>query len=408
MKILHLVHNYPPEFAGGTERYLSALVDVQVSQGHAVTVVAGSEVLADDHGLEEESEGNPRILRFCRSRQDQYSVDFRPEGLKGYLSRILSECQPDVVHVHHWFNLGNDVISFLKGCGQKVVVTLHDLYSGCARIFMIRPDGFFCGQLLPVPVERCVECVSEDFSPPDLHQQIRGRRAVLARELERADCVLVPSQSHGRLLAKSRIIERDRLHVLGHGLLREFRGVERQPREGVLRLGTWGHLSRVKGIVELLESLRLVHERRPGEVELHVWGASTEDFEDEFEKRREGLPVHAHGSYSLADIPEFSRSLDLAIFPSHAHESYSFVLDEACALRVPMIVSDRGALADRAKDYAVLVDGTDAAAIADAVESLLNDPDRLERMRQRLPEQPFTIADNARELEALYQEIPSP
>ena len=44
MKILHCIHIYPPEFAGGTERYVETLVQAQVELGLEPTVLAGSEV----------------------------------------------------------------------------------------------------------------------------------------------------------------------------------------------------------------------------------------------------------------------------------------------------------------------------------------------------------------------------
>ena len=39
MNILHLVHQYPPEFVGGTELYAQTLAREQVARGHRVTVI---------------------------------------------------------------------------------------------------------------------------------------------------------------------------------------------------------------------------------------------------------------------------------------------------------------------------------------------------------------------------------
>ncbi|MEW6741205.1 MAG: glycosyltransferase [Planctomycetota bacterium] len=405
MKVLHLVHNYPPEFAGGTEIYLQALVREQLRLGFEVLLLVGSETRSPHPTLTEETAACPRVVRFRRAENEHYRVDFRPRGLKGFLASLADRFRPHVVHVHHWFNLGNDIVAFLSGRGFPVILTLHDLYAGCPRIFMIRPDGFFCGQLLPVPVDRCVECVAPDYNPPGLRAEIQQRRRLMGRELERAARVIVPSTSHASMLARTRLVSAERLTILGHGLLNVIRPDDRQPKPGVLRLGTWGHLSRVKGIVELLSALRRLHERYPGKVELHLFGRPTPDFGEELTDLCKGLPVHLHGAYKTEEMSRFSREIDLALFPSHAHESYSFVLDEACALRILAIVSDRGALADRGRRFAETVDPTDPGAIAAAVERYLVKPELLEERRALLPEQPFSIAHHAERLSKIYAEV---
>ena len=51
MKLVHVVHNFPPEFEGGTELYLAGLVRLQKESGVNVSVVAWA--LLHDVGLEE-------------------------------------------------------------------------------------------------------------------------------------------------------------------------------------------------------------------------------------------------------------------------------------------------------------------------------------------------------------------
>ena len=59
MRIVHAVHNFPPEFVGGTEAYLAALVRVQRARGDDVAVMTFTEFgrrveengsLGTDHG----------------------------------------------------------------------------------------------------------------------------------------------------------------------------------------------------------------------------------------------------------------------------------------------------------------------------------------------------------------------
>ena len=43
MKIAHLVHNFPPEFSGGTELYVVHVAKAHVDAGHEVVVIAGTD-----------------------------------------------------------------------------------------------------------------------------------------------------------------------------------------------------------------------------------------------------------------------------------------------------------------------------------------------------------------------------
>ena len=105
MKILHLVHNFPPEFRGGTEIYLQALCKLQQDAGKDVSVLAGSEKRDwRDDFLEEVHEGI-RVLRFLRLPQGEgFTADFYLERFEGLLCDLLERERFDLVHVHHWMN----------------------------------------------------------------------------------------------------------------------------------------------------------------------------------------------------------------------------------------------------------------------------------------------------------------
>ncbi|MFO0980724.1 MAG: glycosyltransferase [Planctomycetota bacterium] len=410
MKILHLVHNYAPEFRGGTERYLEALVAEQV-KSHEVTVLCGSEVRKLSLEVVVESEARPRVLRFHRAEADAYTVVYHPAGMKALLGEVVRSTRPDVAHVHHWFNLGNNLIALLNALDVPAIVTLHDAYAACARFFMVRPDGFFCGDAMPVPLSRCRDCVAADYDPPALMDELRERRATMKTELEGAARVLVPSAAHGKLLARSGLIPKVRLNPLPLGLLSPIEPVPPKRAPGTLRVGTWGHLSPVKGIRDLVAAVRELHARHAGKLEAHLFGAPTPDFKDEIGRLAAGLPITMHGAFAPADIARFPELIDLAVFPSHAHESYSLVLDEAIMLRIPFVVSDRGAFAERATrggDIVPLRRGEDyeefARDLARTIERYLLEPGLLEVKHAMLKDNPWTIADHAHALDAIYRE----
>ena len=95
--------------------------------------------------------------------------------------------------------------------------------------------------------------------------------------------------------------------------------------------------------------------------------------------------------------------LQLAVFPSKCQETYGLVVDEALAHGVPVLVSDQGALAERAGTGGVLV--TSLALLAIALRTLVADRAALERLRASIPAELPTIALAAARYRAIYDRV---
>jgi DNA repair exonuclease SbcCD ATPase subunit len=158
----------------------------------------------------------------------------------------------------------------------------------------------------------------------------------------------------------------------------------------------------LKGTHLLLEAVRLL--RDPSAVELHLIGtASDRDYECRLRDLSQGITVRFHGAYQPEDLLGFD--LDLAIFPSVTCESYSFTLDEAFRLRLPVIVSDRGALPERVGDAGLKFRAGDAADLAKQIQEILDAPDLLVRMRRNIrPGNLVSMEAHVAMLEKIYED----
>jgi hypothetical protein len=118
----------------------------------------------------------------------------------------------------------------------------------------------------------------------------------------------------------------------------------------------------------------------------------------------EGLPVIFHGEYNYRDLR--SAGLDLAVFPSLCWETYSFVLDEALQIGLPVIVPNRGAFCERVGDAGLLFEYGDGRDLANKIESLLVNPSALTRLKRAATAAGVTsMDDHANQLEKIYQEV---
>jgi glycosyltransferase involved in cell wall biosynthesis len=177
-----------------------------------------------------------------------------------------------------------------------------------------------------------------------------------------------------------------------------------------------GRIIPEKGVLELLEAFRLVHERAPGTT-LVLCGASANfkrngsltPYERAVKQRAATLPqgaVRWVGYVPNAEMPKYYGGAALAVFPSICLESFGMVALEAMRCGTPVVASRRPGFEEliRHEDTGLLVDDpSDASCLAQTMLRILKDADLAERMgkvahRRSLDFSPIAAA---RRLEAI-------
>lgn len=408
MQILQVVQGFPPESIGGTELYCQALTRALQERGHRCVVLAGSKQPAKEPALVTTDEEGTRVTRYVtplplewRERQiDPYN----PEA-ELLIRQYLEKVRPDVIHVHHWLRLTNNIVSLAAELGIPAIVTLHDLWTSCARIHRQHRIGHFCRES-PSP-SLCGSCVERSPWQRDaeIGQAIELRQEQIAEELRLACRLLVPSEAHRQFLSRLLGMSPDHLRVVPHGsIVRLFPHTNNNhPRfpDRPLRLAYWGYLVDFKGVHLLLEAVQQLKD--PFAVEVYLSGLAPDARYFEYLQRlADGLAVTFTGEYQPTDLARLD--VDMAVFPSLAYESYGFVLDEAIQLGLPVIVSDRGALPMRVGEAGLIFSAGDARALASRIQEVLDTPSLLRDMRQRLPSFPSPpMVEHTQALEVVYQ-----
>ena len=161
MRIAFFVHNFPPEFRGGTELVVLGLAKTFQAQGDDVFVVSGTEQFVDGGSLVEEQYEGLRVVRIHRDPSEVYGLDLAYPITGPRISELISEERPDCIHVHHWSTLGWDILQRAAAMGIRGGATLHDLWVTCPRFFRQPQNGLRC------PVEggrdSCPACVQRDL-----------------------------------------------------------------------------------------------------------------------------------------------------------------------------------------------------------------------------------------------------
>jgi glycosyltransferase involved in cell wall biosynthesis len=406
MKVLHVVHGYPPEVIGGTELYVARLAAAQRALGDEVAVFAGSLQWRPKLEVRHAEQDGVRVTRVHREDLyfDRWDKGFHP-GVSREFERHLGQAKPDLVHVHHWLRLSTDLVAAAARAGIPAVVTLHDLYATCPRVFRLKGEHGDEPCEVPMATGPCVPCVPRwRFQRDDeIAELVRSYRADMSRELEFASAVVAPSRAHGTFLASMLGFSAARLHVLQHGTLGNAPAAAAAPRrsgDGRLHLAYWGHMTFLKGTHVLLEAARAAANR--DRLRVHLYGAESDVlYKERLEEAAAGLDVEFHGAYRPADLRQ--APIDVAVIPTLCRESYSFILDEAAALGVPILASGAGALADRATGRVQLFRQNDPRDLARHIDLLVEDPTRLERMRAAPAPELVPFERHAAEMRALYE-----
>lgn len=402
MKIVEAVHGFPPEVVGGTERYVQRITEGLRDQGHEMYVYAGSLEWMEDFTVEAMERDGYELTKVHRNDLyfDRWDKAYNPlvdENFREYLKAR----KPDLVHVHHWVRLTSNLCALSVQLGIPVVVTLHDLYATCPRFFRMKDDGSYCVQ--PLSPESCVHCAERWLfqRDPEIRSAVASFSADILDELTYATRVLTPSETHADTIRERLALKDLAIQVLPHGSLTDLEPAPRPGEGGKLKAVYFSHLYPFKGPRLLLEAYKLMERR--DEMELHLFGGEVlPDFAKELKAFAQGMDVAFHGPYKPEDLSNFP--MDLIVIPTLLAESYSFILDEAAALSVPVVASDSGALRERAGESVLLFRKGDAKGLASVLDRLAADRGELERMRAASPVRVLSMEEHLERLDAVYRE----
>jgi alpha-1,3-mannosyltransferase len=379
-RIVHVARRFTP-MVGGIERYVLDVAVAQARHGVDIRVVTlRRDVLRIEEGplASEETLDGMRVIRLPGVGNQRFGLCLRPDRIAREVHRA------DAVHLHD--------LRFMVG------------FVCVAARLMRRPLIFHTHGLL-------------------LHTTFaKGLKRLLMRSyygpmLRIGRATIVASSDHDKdmLLAEVPGLAGQTVTLLNAVDLTPYRATGRRPVPG--RLLVIGRVAGRKGIDRLLAGLAVVH----GRANAPTWSLEIAGTEDDGERQRlteivaagslEGV-VTFHGGYSEREHRILLEEAAAAIFPSRA-EGFGLALLEAMAAGVPLLASDipshRALLGPDL--VRLLVDFDDPRAVADAIESMIRQPEaELTDLSTalRAAAEPFDIERLRSEIDVLYRRLGVP
>nr|WP_298688464.1 glycosyltransferase family 4 protein [uncultured Dongia sp.] len=416
LKVLHLCHNHPALHPGGTEIFALDLHRQMNASGE----VDGMFIGCVDQNHRSQRPGtvfqgigpnSNEMLMWTGHFDNFYLSQIDLHGIVPELTDLLTEIKPDIVHFHHILLMGVEILFLVRRVlpKAKIVMSLHDYYSICAHDgqMITTQERRLCHHASPDACHRCFK-------------QLEPEQFVLRERHIKTHFSVVD-----RFLAPSNFLRR---RYIGWGLAADRIEVLRNARpepeivpHRTLKIGEkhgnfayFGNLNPNKGVLILLEAARLLNQRHPNAFRVDIHGGApfqSDAFKADLAAalaRVEGI-ASWHGAYQPTEMANLMRHTDWMVTPSIWWENAPLVIDEAFAQTRPVITSDLGGMAESVSHE---IDGLtfrpgDAAALADAMERALTEPDLWGKLVGGIRSH-RTLEDCAAEHLAVYRALLAP
>lgn len=443
LKILFVVHGFPPETMAGTEVLTLSLAKALQRRGHDVVVLHRvGDPAQQNYAVVEGTYDGLRVLKLANHLQfANIRETYAHPRIEERFREVLARERPDVVHFEHMIHLSATLPSICRELGIGSVVTLNDFWFRCPKVQLIRPNRTLCEG--KPPILGCAACVADKPAwvglARALSRPMRGTLVTLAKRylalvkkapkwfrkhasdvacialrpkttiehLLRADFVIAPSP-----FLKQKMVEagvpKERLILSDYGMETGWlETVVKTLAPGKLRFGFIGSLVWYKGLDVLAQAFQRIEDPR---AELHIYG-DTQGLPEFVETRarieqlvtRGGLKFF--GRYDPKALGRVLGALDVLVVPSIWFENSPLAIHEAFQAKLPVLVSDLGGMRDLVRDGAggLRFRAGDADDLARTMRRFLTDDGLAGRLAAAAPHVK-TVDDNAAEMELKYRQ----
>lgn len=433
MRILILVHGYPPTFTGGAELRAERTARALAARNHEVAVLCIESLTAPATRLVGPDRPQEGVLVHRLYVQAGLAADPNKHGeyrqaIVGALSQLADAWAPELMHLFSGYLLGSCVIDYAGAAQLPMVVSLTDYWWLCHRINLLRTNGTRCAGPSAVECARCANELYRRFRLPaslarplaDLLWSLAGEVSALATPLgvyaqaERLDEMRAALNRADALIAPSRFLAEMYMH---YGVRPERIRIWRQgvnlglcplrTSSATLRFSYFGQIKHHKGVHTLVEAWSKLDGARAGHLTLYGSARGEEGYGARLYEQSRAVPgLTWRQPIDHAEVWQTLAQTDVLIVPSRWSENSPNVILEAQAMGVPVVGSKLGGVAELVHHgrNGLLFEPDNAADLAAQLRRLIDEPALLAALRQHpLPFQSF--GEELERLEGLYESL---
>jgi glycosyltransferase involved in cell wall biosynthesis len=351
-RLLIISHGHPDLNKGGAEMAAYNMFNEMRDKGEDVYFLARTQ--QTPHGGAAFSQRNSsREILFHTTMDDEFLFsNIKTRHMWQEFRDLILLLKPDIIHLHHYFLLGIEILEEIKRSlpDAKVILTLHEYLAICHNNgLMVKTNDNLCYKATARDYHSCFP----DKQPGDFFL----REHYIKRMFQNVDHFVSPSE-----FLKQRYvdwgIDQERIYVIENGQI----SPDDVPLKRVLddeshtvKFAFFGQINPYKGIDVLIGALAGLSKDVKKQVQIEIHGTNLEHQASSYQQKvhhllkKNGTRVHFHGAYESQEMPGILNSVDWAVVPSIWWENSPMVIQESFNCGVPLIVSDIGGMAEKVK-----------------------------------------------------------
>jgi 1,2-diacylglycerol 3-alpha-glucosyltransferase len=317
MKILMMTNTYAP-IVGGLEKSIDVFSEAFRKMGHTVKIIA------PDFEAAEESEHVVRVPALPNVHGTKFSIALpTPE----FVANFIKEYQPDIIHAHHPFLVGDMALRIAGQYRIPLVFTYHTMFEQYTDYFGLDMEA----------VQAFVIKLASGFS-------------------NLCDHVIVPSESIKKILIDRKV--KTPIAVVPTGVdVENFKNGNRDRlrnkfnlQEDTYVIGNLGRISSEKNLLFLGSAVsQYLAENQKAHFLVVGSGPAEEKFKDLFSERGVSDRLHLAGVLTGRDLVDAYYAMDVFAFASKS-ETQGMVVTEAMASGLGVIALDAPGVREVVKD----------------------------------------------------------
>jgi glycosyltransferase involved in cell wall biosynthesis len=454
MKIMHIVHSYPPVSFGGTEIYTQSLIDEQARNNQLFVIYsAPPEIIKGRGDRIFEEEKNIRTYAFSRKEAQTFEETYYDPSRNHVFAGMLKKYSPDIVHIQHLLFHSTSFIDVVMMASIPLIMTLHDYWYLCPQFYLSKTDGTLCDG--PGDGRVCLTCDCADGSsylgrkktteknrtiitglktamrifPPRLQRVLKnayiGTKRAIRRNsggfaetkrrlektvaaLNKAGCIISPSTVLADRYSKAGVRN---IRVLPHGISSPMSGLVQTAEKYAtikkrnITFGYIGGIAPHKGVHVVIDAFNRLSSQGSS---LLIFGKN--GTHPDYDKQLAAMVSHPNirlmGFVDHTALFETMSAIDVIIIPSICAENYPLTANEAFMMKIPVIASNVGGLNLLIQNgvNGFLFEKGDSDQLMAIIEKIIRTPEILADLSDGiLPIK--TMQEHSRELDALYRKV---
>jgi len=400
LKVLHVIHGFPPEYMAGSEVYTYNLCKALLKE-HEIYVFyrISNPYIKEYEIIKTKYEGMNIIKVNLPNIPHDFEKRYKNSIVDSVFEDVIRKISPDIVHISHLNYLSTTIIKIIKKIQIPIIYTLHDYWLMCPRGQLIQLNKALCPSII---FDQCGDCLLNYFSDSKKARISMEKRQIYMKKLvNKVDLFIAPSN-----FLREKYIEwgvrPENIIYSDYGFDKKYFENFKKIPSNTIRFGYIGRIIAVKGI-DLL--IRAFNSLEIDNFIIKIYGRDTPGLD--FLK---GMSNKSHikfmGSYNNWDIAEVLSEIDVIVAPSIWYENSPLVIHEAFLANIPVITSDSGGMAELVthEKNGLLFDLGDVQDLKEKIMVFLDNPELIEAYSKKVS-QVKSIEEDTNLISSLYKKL---